>query len=362
MPAKTTDRNKALSVLIVLVVAIAAGVLYYFTRHQEPTRQPSQMASDSNEAAAPSPQGPQTVVDYDRLQSDPALKAQMDERKAALGVDQGVDFVVRPGESFTVGGNTVPIDEILDKIRLESGEIGEADLLAESGVGPDGSLTPKRVDELTARQAQLEGALEQTTDRISPQQRAAVEKELDQTKQLLERDQALKSSQAELEVVQQQLADATPADQPAIKTRLEELKQQSATHRAALYKSINEGRLDAYGIYVVRPGDNIWDIHFHFLRSYFSERGVTLSPQADEPLPTGASSGVGKLLKFSENMVYIYNLRERKIDADLDAIQPLSKIVVFKLDTVFNLLGTIDYEEVDRIEFDGETLWVPAKR
>jgi len=119
---------------------------------------------------------------------------------------------------------------------------------------------------------------------------------------------------------------------------------------------------DAYGIYIVQPGDNIWNIHFQFLKDYFDHRGIALSPLADEPDRRGLSSGVAKLLKFSENMVYIYNLKERKIDVDLNLIHPLSKIVVFKMKQVFALLDNIDHNRVGRIQFDGETLWIPANQ
>lgn len=119
---------------------------------------------------------------------------------------------------------------------------------------------------------------------------------------------------------------------------------------------------DVYGIYIVQPGDNIWNIHFRFLKAYFAHKGITLSPLADEPDRSGLSSGVAKLLKFSENMVYVYNLRERKIDVDLNLIHPLSKIVVFKMKPLFTLLDGIDYERINRIQFDGETLWIPANQ
>ena len=120
------------------------------------------------------------------------------------------------------------------------------------------------------------------------------------------------------------------------------------------------GGVEAYGIHVVQPGDNIWDIHFRFLREYFEDRGVTLSPVDDEPTAPGRSSGVGRILKFSENMVYIYNIRERQLGTDLDLIHPLSKIVVFNLGRALALLDRIDYRRIDRVRFDGETLWVPA--
>jgi len=115
-----------------------------------------------------------------------------------------------------------------------------------------------------------------------------------------------------------------------------------------------------YGIYIVQPGDNIWNIHFIFLKDHLEHKGVSIAPLADEPNQAGFSSGVGKLLKFSENMVYIYNIRERKLDFNLNLIHPLSKIVVYNMAQVFALLNQIDYEHVNRIEFDGDTIWIPA--
>ena len=117
---------------------------------------------------------------------------------------------------------------------------------------------------------------------------------------------------------------------------------------------------DDYGIHIVQPGDNIWNIHFRFLKDHLDHKGVSISPLADEPNQAGFSSGVGKLLKFSENMVYIYNIRERRLDFNLNLIHPLSKIVVYNMPQVFALLNQIDYEHVNRIEFDGDTIWIPA--
>ena len=117
---------------------------------------------------------------------------------------------------------------------------------------------------------------------------------------------------------------------------------------------------DAFGIHVVQPDENIWDIHFNLLNDYYDHKGIHLSPLADEPDRLGYSSGVGKILKFSENLVHIYNLRKRALDSDLHLIYPLSKIVVYNMGRVFALLDRINYKDVNRIEFDGETLWLPA--
>jgi hypothetical protein len=115
-----------------------------------------------------------------------------------------------------------------------------------------------------------------------------------------------------------------------------------------------------YGIYVVQPGDNIWNIHFNILKEYFASRGIRLSGNADEPQNGGYSSGVGKILKFSEIMVIIYNVIEEKIVQNIDLIEPLSKLVIYNMDDVLEMLSDIDLDQLDQIRFDGTTLWIPT--
>jgi hypothetical protein len=197
----------------------------------------------------------ETVIDYNNMEKDTAVMALMKKRKAKYGIEKGVDIITKSDESFKIGDATVSMQEILDKIRIKSGEIVEKDLKS------------KKMD-------------------------------------------SMKNS-------------------------------------------------EAFGIHVVQSGDNIWNIHFNFLKDYFAHRGISLSPRADEPGTRGQSSGGGKLLKFSEKTVTIYNIKEHKLDVDLSLIRPLSKVVIYNMDQIFALLDLIDYEHVNRIQFDGETLWIP---
>ncbi len=121
------------------------------------------------------------------------------------------------------------------------------------------------------------------------------------------------------------------------------------------------GKIRTYGIHVVQTGDNIWNIHFNILKEYYAFKGIPLTPKADEPGNLGFSSGVGKILKFSETMVIIYDLIEKKVVEDIDLLEPLSKIVVYNMDAVFTLLEEINYDNVDKIQFDGKNIWIPAK-
>ena len=121
-------------------------------------------------------------------------------------------------------------------------------------------------------------------------------------------------------------------------------------------------KIKEYGIYVVQPGDNIWNIHFNILKEFYDHKGIDVASKADEPVNHGMSSGVGKILKFSETMVIIYNLIDKKVSSDINLLDPLSKIIVYNMDEVFSLLLEVNYDNIDRIQFDGKTIWIPARK
>jgi hypothetical protein len=139
-------------------------------------------------------------------------------------------------------------------------------------------------------------------------------------------------------------------------------KQKIFQTRITEFEETVPERIEEYGIYVVRPGDNIWNIHFNILKEYYASRAIHVTPDADEPMDTGQSSGVGKILKFSEIMVIIYNMVEEKIVRDIDLIEPLSKIVIYNMDEVFALLSEIRFDQIDQIQFDGRTIWIPEPK
>ncbi len=254
MPENPPEQSRAAligaaAVLIVLIVVGGLWLLQQPDSHDEPP--PASQPAD--QVALPVKNQP--VIDYNQLGKDKRLGDMMTERKAAYGVNKGLDMIVQSDETMKIGGETVNMEDVQRKIHAKEGGIVESDLRLSTG-----------------------------------------------------------------------------------------------------------GRTDAFGIHVVLPGDNIWNIHFKLLKGYFTHKGVDIAPMADEPNPDGFSSGVGKLLKFSENMVYIYNVKKRVLVSDLDLIQPLSKIVVYKMDKVFDLLETIDYRRVDLIRFDGDNIWIPARQ
>jgi predicted RNA-binding protein len=241
--------------IILCCILVAAGGLWFVSRMGQRAEKVPVDASPGlqDEGKPPS----ERVIDYGKLKdgSDESLSSLMEERKEPYGIEEGIDMVVKGDESIKVGEETVAMQDVVDEVRLKSGEVLEVDL--KTGAGEDGSHD--------------------------------------------------------------------------------------------------------YGIHVVQPGENIWDIHFRLLKEYFDHKGIELSPLSDEPDERGYSSGVGKILKFSEEMVHIYNMKERKLETNLDMIYPLSKIVVYEMGPVFALLDRINYQDVQRIVFDGETLWLPAE-
>lgn len=250
MPKKSSEiSRKSIGIIVSCIILVAVTGLFFWLKKN------AKVTPQNTPEKVHTPVTGETVIDYNNIEKDKALMALMQKRKAEYGIEKGVDMITKSDESFKIGNSTVSMQEILDKIRIRSGDIVEKDLTS--------------------------------------------------------------------------------------------TKMDSTKHS------------EAFGIHVVRPGDNIWNIHFNFLKDYFAHKGISLSPLADEPEKGGQSSGVGKLLKFSERTVNIYNIKEHRIDIDLDLIYPLSKVVVYNMDQIFSLLDLIDYEHVNRIQFDGDTLWIP---
>jgi hypothetical protein len=129
--------------------------------------------------------------------------------------------------------------------------------------------------------------------------------------------------------------------------------------KKSIKKATKKIKKKEYGIHIVKRGENIWNIHFDFLKNYFANKNITLKDKSDEPLRSRKSSGIGKILKFSERMVYIYSVKEKKLTDNIHIIQPNSKIIVYNMEEVFDLLGKIDYSKINEIHFDGKVIWLP---
>ena len=115
-----------------------------------------------------------------------------------------------------------------------------------------------------------------------------------------------------------------------------------------------------YGIYVVRAGDNLWNIHFAILREYLKHKGIETSPNADARTAGGTSSGVGRILKDAESMVHIFNVRTKTLDRNLNLLKPDEKVVIFNLTRLENILGQINAGNIDTVVYDGKELYLPG--
>ena len=279
---------------------------------------------------------PPRVIDYDRLEENIALSALMVQRKAKYGIQKGVDLIVSADESIRIGGVTVPMQEILDKIRLKKGEVIESELTYR----PRNGTTTTQTEGL----AEVSGknlTLSPKPERPSPPD--AIQK---------------------IEAIKKRQPRGTPQKQKPPRKKWRDLQDPEggpADYPREITPAEKPQEVEAYGVTVVKPADNLWNIHFTLLKAYFDLKNVGLEPFSDEPDSRGRSSGVGKLLKFSEHMVYIYNVKTRELAFDLDLIHPESKIVVFNMGDVFSLLDSIDYSQINRIRFDGDNLWAPSE-
>lgn len=252
-----------------------------------------------------------------------------------------------------------------EQARLEAEQEQSARALKKAlGLCPDAgqAALDQALDRARARMEALEKQLLDPKTLAEPEQYESLMAKYGKLRQMLEKAREYEQLARAIKQNQKLLAAPEGSLKERLKARLNDLRLQTDGLEGSFKRRLMpEHYVQAYGIHVVRPDDNVWNIHFDFLREYFENRGISLSPRADEPLEPGVSSGVGKILKFSENMVHIYNVRERKLSMNLDRIHPQSKIVVFNLGRAFSLLDQIDYQNVRHIEFDGQTLWIPAE-
>lgn len=100
-----------------------------------------------------------------------------------------------------------------------------------------------------------------------------------------------------------------------------------------------------YAVRVVRPSENIWKIHFGIVREYLARRQVILPLNADQRLPGGRSSGVGRLLKFIESVVTVYNVNENRMEKNINVIYPDSIVIFFKISDLFKALDKLQSDD-----------------
>jgi len=342
--------------LIVAAACAVAGVLF---RRVNPWRRPMpavvQPAVVSVRLSVP------RTLDLRNFHSDSAIAQLIDRRKSQLGLSRGIDVVAKANESLKFSHAIVSMAEIRNQILLKRGELIEIDLAA-AALPVDADLSWARLQACLAAAKNRWQALRPRAKTGNPNVQAghidALEsariRRLYQIDSLINLIEQYQARLKRLRPLNHQLADlAIASDDPPDLIRLAE----------RIKTAIDDTLLDdVYGIYIVQPGDNIWNIHFSFLRNYFQSRGVDLTITADEPHPSGSSSGIGRLLKFSENMAYIYDIDSHRLVSDIHDLSPANKLVIFDLNRITRLLDGIDIDRIDHIRLDGGALWLPISQ
>jgi hypothetical protein len=320
------------------------------------------------------------VIDYDKIKerSDQDLEEKIAVRKDVFGLDDSVDMVVGPEESIRVGEETVPLEAILDQIKAQEQGLGDgvgssgaggdaaAGQSAGSGAGGGGSgldfmiVTSGRPSEEAPDQTQTGDPLSTVASASASAASASrsfpapsEERKANQT------DAPSHRISRSIPLSDQALAadPGQPRKMSAKSTRRRSLVYPAEAGSPRVFrKSINY-----YGVRVVRPGDNLWDIHFDILREYLGHRGVRLEPGDDES-QAETSTPVARVLKYAEGMVYIFNMKTKKLDRDLYHLQPEEKVVVFNLSNLHRILGDVDPKKFETVQFDGQDLYFPEDR
>ena len=285
-----SDRTKAIVAVIVVIVLMLA-VFYFGMKWLG--KDPFPWLS-SNKASAPTPTDtakPVKMIEKPSLATEPDAD-QLAKRKADLGLSKGVDMIVRPGETMKIGDELVSVDEVLDKIRLKTGQLGESDL------GNKGNGSVKRVVKLPAALDKLKGLADEFADiekqlteelnKTDPEKAAQLSKRKNEIAGMVQIYRQYQDLQNEIKKSQEAMEKATNEEMTALSSKIETLmKDKKALENLIIARAGTEQVLDAYGIYVVKPNDNIWNIHFQFLKEYFTHKGIMLSPVADEPAGGG---------------------------------------------------------------------------
>jgi hypothetical protein len=294
----------------------------------------------------------------------------MDERKKTFGLNKSLDLIVKPDEKVQVGDSVAPIKRISERLQLEQGKLIE-DIIDEPFQMPENVNTSQSRSNSTVIQEHKK--LKEDPLFTKKRKAKALHKPFPSSIPIeLDTPENPSDDQNKLIPGYPYISESETQIKKLIKTISE--KKQKELKKLSIGDISPETNMDTYppqgpkpyekntylGIRVVQPNTNIWEIHFDLLKEYFQHKGVTLSPHADEPKKSGESSGVGKILKFSEQLVNIYNLKTQTFEHNLNEIQPLSVIVIYNMSQIFGVLDDIDYSVIDRIEFDGESLWIPS--
>ena len=57
-------------------------------------------------------------------------------------------------------------------------------------------------------------------------------------------------------------------------------------------------------------------------------------------------------------MVHIFNMKTKRLDQDLNLLEPYEKVVIFNLTRLDRFLGTLTAEQLPKVRFDGRDLYL----
>lgn len=108
---------------------------------------------------------------------------------------------------------------------------------------------------------------------------------------------------------------------------------------------------DYYAVRIVQPGDNLWSIHYQIIRDYLARRHIILASHADQPHPDGRSSGIGRLLKFIESVVVVYDFDKNRAETALNLIHPYQIVIFFKISDLLAALDRLQPDDLNRLRY-----------
>ncbi|MBW2623885.1 MAG: hypothetical protein JRD68_13340 [Deltaproteobacteria bacterium] len=388
------------AIIAVCVILLILGLYFgWFSSAPEetPALPAAQVSSKLEDRIEEPEKAPSLVMDLNKIEQkqDENLSDITEKRKKEFGLKKSVDIVAKPGETIRIGKEEVPLNKILEEIRkqqkakplspktfLRQLKIPEEEIRADS--------VEKSADAAPAASRTTETSRPGTAQTVSEQTKAAEKSagKVETKRQQVAETPAKKSALRRIfNRIMGKSSEETPAkaersapEQESSKRVITVVEGKAATDRkvpAGVLKQVlkqtdsaddtaegQAGPAEAepkkepviyYGIYLVRAGDNLWNIHFAFLREYLGHLGIEVAPMDDEPIGSH-SSGVGRILKYAENMVYIFNLKTRELSEDLNLLEPAEKIIIFNLSRLSAILGTLTPEQLETVRFDGRDL------
>ncbi|MEE9555811.1 MAG: hypothetical protein V3V76_01010 [Candidatus Adiutricales bacterium] len=365
-------------VIVVCGIIIILGIyLDWFSNPSEetPTPSPVQAGSKLEDRITEPQKAPVAVSEKIKQEKEEDLSSATKERKEEFGLKKSVDIVVKPGESIRIGKEEIPLNKILAEIEKQKKEkplspktflrqlkIPEEDIKA--GETLSASLAEDRIreDKNQTQPTEKPGAVamaEKQPEKTAPAEKSGfwriinrvLGKSTEETpseEKAAERSAPAREAQKSVaQVVRDKTAPDSEAETPP--------SSADAGRVESAVAKLKKEPINYYGIYVVKVGDNLWNIHFAFLREYMGNLGIEIAAMDDEPIGSH-SSGVGRILKYAENMVFIFNLKTKELSEDLNMLEPAEKIIIFNLPRLHSTLGSLTAEQLKTVRFDGRDL------